>query len=89
MCETKSEKTSHSSSHALKCKNKANSIAEIKALKDTSFKNLFIHSDLTSMQQEIERDLRKELKERREQGEDVVSYSGEVRPRQNVRGFRM
>ena len=57
-----------------------------KLLKNSTFKNVFIQPDLTRMQQEIEPSLRKELKDRREQG-DVMIYAGRVRPRLGLKGF--
>lgn len=52
-----------------------------KALKNSCFNNVFIQSDLTPLQQERERALRKELRERRAAGEDVVISNGAVRSR--------
>lgn len=54
------------------------------------FKDVFLQPDLTPMQQELERKLRKEVDDRRKQGEDVVIYAGEVRLRADLnKNFRL
>ena len=63
-------------------------LRKAKFLKNSSFKNVYVQADLTPAQQDIERDLRRRLKDRREQGEDVVIYAGEIRPRLGLKGFR-
>ena len=49
------------------------------------YKTVFIGSDLTPYQQESEKLLRKEFKERRERGEDVIIYKGAVKTRNKQR----
>ena len=56
-------------------------LRKAKLLRNTCFKDVFIQPDLTKMQQVVDRDLRKELSVRRQRGEDVVIYDGEVRER--------
>ena len=58
-----------------------------KTLKNSSFNNVFIQNDLTPLQQERERTLRKELRERQAAGEDVVISNGTVRSLSSP-GFR-
>lgn len=58
-------------------------------LKNSPFKDVFFQADLTQRQRDVEWYLRKELHDRREKGEDVVIYAGEIRPRSELRrGFR-
>ena len=64
-------------------------LRKAKLLRSSRFKNVYIQPDRTRMQQETERSLRKELKDRREQGEDVVLYRGEVRSRHGLTGFHL
>lgn len=59
-----------------------------KRLKNTRFKNVYVHPDLTPMQRDLNFKLRKEMKERRDQGEDVGIFNGAVRPRSEKRDFR-
>lgn len=59
-----------------------------KALKNSPFHNVFIKSDLTPMQQRVDSSLRRELKERRVKGEDVVLYKGRIHPKQTLSNFR-
>ena len=56
-------------------------------MKDSEFKNVFIHLDLTPVQQEEQRRNRLLLKERRDKGEDVVLYGGQVILRCEVQHF--
>lgn len=56
-------------------------LRKARSLRNTSFKDVFIQPDLTKVQQAVERDLRKELVDRRQRGEDVVIFGGEVRLR--------
>ena len=55
-----------------------------KTLKNSPFHNVFIKPDLTPMQQRIDSSLRKELKERRDKGEDVVLYKGQIRHKRTL-----
>lgn len=64
-------------------------IHKSKFLRNSNFKNVYIQSDLTPMQQEFEYKLRLELKERRKMGEDVVIHAGAVRLRSELRDFQM
>ena len=59
-----------------------------KSLKHSRFQEIFIQPDLTPFQQAIEQSLRKELKERREKGENVVIYNSQVCLRSDLRDFR-
>ena len=52
------------------------------------FRNVFMHADLTPMQQEVDKKLRDELKSRRELGEDVVIYRNAVVLRTSIQNFR-
>ena len=52
-----------------------------------SYKSVFLGADLTPVQQEKDRLLRTELKERRERGEDVVIYKGKVQDRRKTQHF--
>jgi hypothetical protein len=64
-------------------------LRKAKSLKTSTFNSVFVQQDLTRMQQDAEHGLRLELKERRERGEDVVIYAGEVRLRADLKkGFR-
>ena len=55
----------------------------------TNFKKIFIRNDLTKAQQLEQSDLQKELKSRREAGQDAVIYNGEVRLRESIRNFQI
>lgn len=59
-----------------------------KLLMQTRFKDVFIQGDLTPMQQRHERDIRRELRERRQMGEDAIISRGAVRLRSDVQVFR-
>lgn len=64
-------------------------LRKAKHLKNSHFKEVFLQADLTQTQRDVERNLRKELHDRRENGEDVVIYAGEIRSRHELRkGFR-
>ena len=66
-------------------------LRKAKLLRDSSkFKRVYVQPDLTRMQQEIDWRLRKELKDRRDKGEDVVLFGGEVRQRHDLqKDFQM
>lgn len=53
-------------------------------LRNTEFRNVFIHLDLTPFQQEAFREQRRILKERRDDGQDVIMYRGEVKLRSDL-----
>ena len=56
------------------------------SLRDSGdYRTVFIGADLSPHQQESERLLRKEVKERRDKGEDVVIYKGAVQTRTKKR----
>lgn len=67
---------------------KQQALRKSKLLTQTSFKDVFIQGDLTPMQQVHERELRRELMERRQKGEDVVISRGAVRLRSDLQVFR-
>lgn len=54
----------------------------------TKFKSVFINPDYTSAEREINLNQRKELKRRKDAGEDVVLYRGKITLRQDIQGFR-
>ena len=66
---------------------KSEIIRKSKILKNTSFKHVYVQPDLTPTQRDIDFKLRKELRERRDKGEDVVIVRGEVRLRSEQRNF--
>ena len=88
-------RTGSGKSRPLKVKLKDSSIKPVllrkaKQLKNhPTFKHVFISMDLTKRQQEQRSRLRKELKERREQGEDVVIYNGQIRERDSLSNFQI
>ncbi len=53
-----------------------------------TFKRVFIRPDMTPMEQQNFRSLQAELRERREKGEIVCIYNGEIRPRDFQQNFR-
>ena len=59
-----------------------------KRLKNSRFKNVYVHPDLTPMQRDLNFKLRREMKERRERGEDVMIINGAVRSRSEKQSFR-
>lgn len=60
-----------------------------KELSSSPFPNIFINSDLTPFQQQQRRELRKELKDRKSRGEDVIIYKGKVVARTSIKNFQM
>lgn len=60
-----------------------------KLLKDSPFSNVFLRPDLTPLQQEARKRIQKELKERRESGEDVVIYKGRIQKKSDLPNFRL
>ena len=64
-------------------------LRKAKQLKNTQYKDVFIQRDLTRLQQGAERLLRKELRDRRDRGEDVVIYAGEVHSKSELSDFRL
>ena len=66
-------------------------LRKAKLLRDSSqFKRVYVQPDLTRMQQAIDWKLRKELKDRRDKGEDVVLFGGVVRQRHELhKNFQM
>lgn len=63
-------------------------LSKSKTLKTSQcFKKVFIHHDLTPMQQEEQRKLREELAKRRGDGEDVVIFRGKVRNKTESQNF--
>ena len=56
-------------------------------LKKGKFSSIFISEDLTPRQQEQIRIMRRELKLRRENGENVVIFKGKVTPMVDVKHF--
>lgn len=53
----------------------------------TRFRRVFVAKDLTKLQQEEARNLRAELKRRRELGEDVVIFRNQVRTKDSLPNF--
>lgn len=72
--------------HNTDAKNRA--LRNSKALKNSEFKNVFLQPDLTPLQREKEWLLRKELKDRRDKGENVVIYGGQVRRKDELKDFQ-
>ena len=67
---------------------KWNLLRTAKTLRQSSqFKDVFISLDLTPLQQQEQKKLWTELKQRRAEGEDVVIRSGCVRPRNETQNF--
>ena len=54
----------------------------------TDFRNVYINNDLTSLQQIKDKELRKELKDRKESGEDVILYRNKIVPRSFAKNFQ-
>lgn len=54
---------------------------------NSEFRRVFVHPDLTRMQQENWRILRAELHRRRDGGEDVMIYKNQIVPRKNHTDF--
>ena len=70
-------------------KEKDSILRKAKLLKNHDrFKRVFISSDKTKRQQDEWRELRKELIDRRNSGEDVVIYDGKVCQRSSLKDFR-
>ena len=63
-------------------------LRKARSLRNGDFRNVFIQADLTPYQQVKYRDLRKQLKDRKERGEDVVLYRDEIRLRSELQNFR-
>ena len=63
-------------------------LSKAKCLKNTQFKEVFINPDYTLLQQRRMKVAKQELKERREQGEDVVLHRGDVVLRSTLKNFR-
>ena len=62
-------------------------VSKAKNLRRTRFTDIFIQQDLTPYQQIRAKLTRKELKERRERGEDVVIYRGNVVTKASIGNF--
>ena len=58
-----------------------------RCLKGSRFDGVFIKADLTPFQQERDKQLRNDLKRRKENGEDVVLFRDGIRRRTDVRNF--
>ena len=56
-------------------------------LRNTRFRNVFVHPDRTPSEQKADQDKRRRLKALKEAGQDVVLYRGEIRLRGDL-GFR-
>ena len=56
--------------------------------KSNTNRNIFINEDQTPMQQRESHLLRKELRMRRDNGEDVVIFRNAVMPREDAKVFR-
>ena len=65
-----------------KCANMQEKITLLKGSKnlrnDGQFKKVFVNPDLTECQRKRDKSLREQLKSRRDRGEDVVIYRGEI-----------
>ena len=60
-----------------------------KNLRNSSkYKDVYINPDLTPLQQDQEKKLRSELKERKQRGEDVILYRGRVHTLSDLQDFR-
>ena len=60
-----------------------------KELRNSSrFKNIYIRNDLTKLQQQEDFERRKELRRRRENGEDVIIRNGEIQLRNQPQNFQ-
>ena len=65
-------------------------LKKAKTLRESShFGNVYIRNDLTKFQQDEYSALRKELQQRKEAGEDVVIYNGQIRSRDSLQNFRI
>ena len=65
---------------------KASILKKARDLRDSSeHKHVYISNDLTKLQQKERLQLRKDLKVRREAGEDVVIYNNEIRERKSLK----
>ena len=73
----------------LTCRNKSHALKQRRKLKASDkFKKVYINSDLTRQQQEEDKELRKELRERRGLGENVVIYNNKVMHKNEIRNFQ-
>jgi len=86
-------KTSDSKCRPLKVQlsdssSKGEVLRKAKNLRSSNYKDVFIKSDMTKLQRQEELDLRKELKRRKENGEDVIIRGGEVQLRNQMKNFR-
>lgn len=60
-----------------------------KSLRNTEFDKVFLNPDRTPSQQSAYKELKRELKERRDMGEDVVIYRDQIRPKNfRAKNFR-
>ena len=57
--------------------------------KSSRFRHVFLANDATKWQQKELSNLRSELKNRRDQGEEVVIYNGQVRSKESLQNFRV
>lgn len=63
-------------------------LRKARSLRNGDFRNVFIQADFTPYQQVKYRELRKQLIDRQEKGEDVVLYRDEIRLRSELQNFR-
>ena len=66
---------------------RAQLLRKSKSLRNTEFGKVYINPDLTPTQQSKHKELRRELRERRQMGEDVVIYRGSIRPKSALKNF--
>ena len=70
-------------------KDKTDILRKSKQLRRLSnFTDVYIQPDLTKMQQQQEFELRREVRERRMKGEDVVKYRGKVLMKEDLPVFQ-
>ncbi len=62
-------------------------IQKSRILRNTRFREVFVHPDRTPSEQKADQDQRRKLKAMRDAGQDVVIYRGEIRLRGDL-GFR-
>lgn len=68
---------------------KNNVLKKAKTLKNSSkYQRVYVNADLTPEQRKLNKDLRSELKRRKESGEDVVIYRNEIKTRQEIKNFQ-
>lgn len=67
---------------------KSDILRKSRSLKNSTHRNVYIHQDLTPFQQSQERNLRSELKRRRQNGEDIVIHRNKIVSRSQFQNFQ-